>query len=63
MSYGLPPGYFGKAVLTPRKGTLRAERPHEPPRPPKNYGADINTLIELLKKNRQKAVFLCAYSG
>jgi len=52
MSYGLPPGSFGKAVLTPRKGTPKADHPHEPPGPPKNYGADINTLIELLESGR-----------
>lgn len=52
MGYGLPPGHFGKAVLTPRKGAPKAEHPHEPPGPPKNYGADINTLIELLESGR-----------
>ena len=52
MGYGLPPGRFGKAVLTPRKGAPKAEHPHEPPGPPKNYGADINTLIELLESGR-----------
>ena len=44
MGYDLPPWHFGKAVLTPH--------PHEPPGPPKNYGADINTLIELLESGR-----------
>ena len=29
-----------------------ADHPHEPPGPPKNYGADINTLIELLESGR-----------
>ena len=48
----LPPGHLGKAVLTPRKGSSKAEHPHEPPGPPKNYGADINTLIELLESGR-----------
>jgi len=52
MGYGLPPGRFGKAVLTPRKSTPKAEHPQEPPGPPKNYGADINTLIELLESGR-----------
>jgi transposase len=52
MGYGVPPGQFGKAILTPRKGTPKAEHPHEPPAPPKNYGADINTLIELLESGR-----------
>ena len=52
MGYGLPPGHIGKAILTPRKGTPKAEHQHEPPGPPKNYGADINTLIELLESGR-----------
>jgi IS1 family transposase len=52
MGYGLPPGHFGKAAMTPRKSTPKAEHPHEPPGPPKNYGADINTLIELLESGR-----------
>jgi hypothetical protein len=52
MSYGLLPGHFGKAVLTPRKSMSKAEHPHEPLGPPKNYGADINTLIELLESGR-----------
>jgi len=32
--------------------TPKAEHPHEPPGPPKNYGADITTLIELLESGR-----------
>ena len=36
MGFGVPPGHFEKAVLTPRKGMPKAERPHEPPRLPKN---------------------------
>jgi transposase len=52
MGYGLPSGSFGRVVLTPKKGTSKAEHPHEPPGPPKNYGADINTLIELLESGR-----------
>ncbi len=52
MGYGVPSGSFGKAILTPRKRTSKAEQPHEPPGPPKNYGADINTLIELLESGR-----------
>ena len=52
MGYGLPPGHFGKAILAPRKSPPKAEHPHEPPVPPKNYGADINTLIELLESGR-----------
>lgn len=50
--YGLPPGHFGKAVPTPMKSTPKAEHPQEPPGLPKNYGADINTLIELLESGR-----------
>ena len=49
MDCGRPPGHFEKAVLTPRKGTPKTEHPHEPPGPPKNDGADINTLLELLE--------------
>ncbi|MBU2749902.1 ISL3 family transposase, partial [Acidithiobacillus thiooxidans] len=52
MGYGLPHGHFGKAILMPRKSPHTAEHPHEPPGPPKNYGADINTLIELLESGR-----------
>ena len=52
MGYGLPPRHIGKSVLTPRKGTSMAEHPHEPPRPQKNYGVSINTLIELLDSGR-----------
>ena len=40
LGYGLPPGHFGKAVLTPKKSTPSAQHPHEPPGPLKNYGAD-----------------------
>lgn len=49
MGYGLPPGHFGNAVLTPRKGTPKTEHPHEPPGPPKNYGADISTLVRMIE--------------
>lgn len=52
MGYGLPSGHFGKAVSTPRKSAPKAEYPHEPPGPPKNYGADINILIDLLESGR-----------
>jgi transposase len=46
--YGLPTGNLGRAVLTPTMTGL----PHEQPGPPKNYGADISTLIELLEVGR-----------
>lgn len=52
MGYGLPLGHFGKTALAPRKNAPRAGHPHGPPEPPKNYGADINTLIELLESGR-----------
>lgn len=52
MGYGLAPGHFEKVVLTPRKNAPKSEHPHEPPGPPKNYGADINTLIALLESGR-----------
>lgn len=52
MGYCLPPERFGEAVPTPRKNMSKAEHPHEPPGPPKNYGADINTLVELLESRR-----------
>ncbi len=49
MGYGLPPGHFGKAAMTPRKNMPKAEPPHEPPGPPKNYGADISTLVRIIE--------------
>jgi transposase len=49
IGYGLPPGGFGKAVLTPRKEVPTAERQYEPAGPPKNYGADISTLVRMIE--------------
>ena len=49
---GLPQGHFGRTVLTPRKSAPKADDPHDPPGPPTNGGADINTLIELLESGR-----------
>lgn len=46
---GLPPGRFEKAVLTTRKSTPKAEHQHEPSAPPKNYGADISTLVRMIE--------------
>ncbi len=43
---------FGKAIPFPRRGVPGEARPQEPPGPPKNYGADIATLIELLESGR-----------
>ena len=34
------------------KTFMEAAHPHESPVPPKNYGADINILIELLESGR-----------
>lgn len=47
IGYGLPPVLMRKTVMTPNAG-----HPHEPSEPPKNYGADINTLIELLEAGK-----------
>ncbi|MDR2838275.1 MAG: ISL3 family transposase [Azonexus sp.] len=52
MDYGLPPEYFGKVVPMPENSAARAEPPHKQPRPLKNYGADINTLIELIESGQ-----------
>jgi transposase len=49
IGYGLPPGSFGKAVLMPRKEVPTAERQHEPAGSPKNYGADISTLVRMIE--------------
>jgi hypothetical protein len=43
IGYGLPDGSFGK------KEAPKAERQHEPPGPPKNYGADISTLVRMIE--------------
>jgi transposase len=43
---------IGKALTMPRRGSPGDGHPHEPPDPPKNYGADIATLIELLEFGR-----------
>lgn len=52
MGYGLPPVLMRKTVMTPKEKTPNAGHPHEPSGPPKNYGADINTLIELLEAGK-----------
>ncbi len=54
VGYAMPDGVmgYGKALPAPRKATPKAEHLHEPPGPPKNYGADIHTLIELLESGR-----------
>lgn len=51
-SYGVPAGHFGRPVPTPAKNKPKGEHPHESPGPPKNYGADTNTLIELIESGR-----------
>jgi hypothetical protein len=43
---------IGKALPMPRRGGTEDGHPHEPPGPPKNYGADIHTLIALLESGR-----------
>ncbi len=52
VGYDRPHGHARKVVLMPRKGAPKAARSHEPSRPQKNYGAGINTLIELLESGR-----------
>ena len=54
IGYALADGVmgYGKALPTRRTVTPKSEHPHEPPGPPKNYGADIATLIELLEAGR-----------
>ncbi len=54
IGYALADGVmpFGKSISVPRRGGRTDGHPHEPPGPPKNYGADIATLIELLKAGR-----------
>ncbi|NDP41067.1 MAG: ISL3 family transposase [Rhodoferax sp.] len=52
IGFGLPPVLMRKTVITPRKNTPNASPPHETLGPPKNYGADINTLIELLEAGK-----------
>ncbi|WP_411887385.1 ISL3 family transposase [Hydrocarboniphaga effusa] len=54
VGYALADGImpFGKAIPLSRKGRSESEHPHESPGPPKNYGADIATLIELLESGR-----------
>lgn len=52
MGYGLPPVLMRKTVVTPRKNMTNAGDTHEPSEPPKNYGADINTLVELLEAGK-----------
>ena len=52
MGYGLPPAFLRKLSLTPGRSSPNVEPPHEPLGALKNYGADINTLIELLESGR-----------
>ena len=49
IGYGLPPGSFRKAALTPKEELQMAERQHELSEPPKNYGADISTLVRMIE--------------
>ena len=54
IGYALADGVmpFGKSIPMPRRGGRADGHPHEPPGPPKNYGADIATLIQLLESWR-----------
>ncbi len=49
VGYGLP---TLSRVAPPRPPVLKAVEPHQDETPEKNYGADINTLIELLEEGR-----------
>lgn len=54
--YGMPGerqawGFSRGFTLNPN-APLKTAHPHEPPDQPKNYGADINTLIELIESGR-----------
>lgn len=51
IGYALADGMmgYGKALPTRWTVTPKAEHPHEPPGSPKNYGADITTLIRLIE--------------
>ncbi|WP_215894035.1 transposase [Acidithiobacillus ferrivorans] len=52
IGYGMPSEGLARMRVTPRKSPPKAAEPHEPLGLPKNYGADINTLIELLESGR-----------
>ncbi|MFZ7310915.1 ISL3 family transposase [Comamonas jiangduensis] len=52
MGYSLLPENFGKVVLTPRPSAPKVENLYEPLALTKNYGADMNKLIELLKSGQ-----------
>ena len=54
MGYGIPSEALARTrmTVTPRRSPQKAAEPHEPPGPPKNYGADINTLIEMIESGR-----------
>ena len=53
MNYNsVPSEGLARMMMTPRRCLQKAAEPHELPGPPKNYGADINTLIELLESGR-----------
>ena len=48
MGYGLPGDGLGRMLMTPKM----ASDPHEAGEPAKNFGADINTLVELLESGK-----------
>ena len=52
MNYSAPSEGLERMMMTPGRGLQKAAEPHELPGPQKNYGADINTLIELLESGR-----------
>lgn len=51
-SYDLPPGHLARSFAIPMNTRWRAEEPQRQYAQPKNFGPDINTLIELLESGR-----------
>lgn len=51
-SYDLPPGRLARSFAIPMNTRWRAEEPQRQYEQPKNFGPDINTLIELLQSGR-----------
>lgn len=53
--YGIPADAVGHCAFVAEPAIarpLKVAKPHELHEPPKNYGADINTLIELLEAGK-----------
>ncbi len=50
--YELPPGHLARSFAIPMNTRWRAEEPQQEYEQPKNFGADITTLIALLESGR-----------